>query len=327
MLSDVMLIAVMPFLNGFMVELLTCAALFVWELPRRPRFGVRCGVSVAVVILIGEVTYILQWPNIQSALGNYYWWVWCIILRFFLLYVLCYWAIRQCYVIGRRQGVFYTVAAIAAQHCVYCGTKIITMKLPGDYSDIDTWPGALCFFILTVMFMAAAYWLFAKPLEGQMPERLDNSILLPFLGLLLCVNVFSCLLETAGSTTGMTVTAYLLIMLTRFVTCIFVLALLREIVGRSHAERDGIVLQSLLRQQQSQLAADKATIDLINVKTHDLKKQLTLLDGRISRQEIDDLNGLVVFMILLFIPAMKLWMSYWPINHCFASSKASVLTA
>lgn len=96
MLSDVMLIAVMPFLNGFMVELLTCAALFVWELPRRPRFGVRCGVSVAVVILIGEVTYILQWPNIQSALGNYYWWVWCIILRFFLLYVLCYWAIRQC---------------------------------------------------------------------------------------------------------------------------------------------------------------------------------------------------------------------------------------
>ena len=43
MLSDVMLIAVMPFLNGFMVELLTCAALFVWELPRRPHFGVRCG--------------------------------------------------------------------------------------------------------------------------------------------------------------------------------------------------------------------------------------------------------------------------------------------
>lgn len=38
MLSDVMLIAVMPFLNGFMVELLTCAALFVWELPRRPSF-------------------------------------------------------------------------------------------------------------------------------------------------------------------------------------------------------------------------------------------------------------------------------------------------
>lgn len=70
MLSDVMLIAVMPFLNGFMVELLTCAALFVWELPRRPHFGVRCGVSVAVVILIGEVTYILQWPNIQSALGD-----------------------------------------------------------------------------------------------------------------------------------------------------------------------------------------------------------------------------------------------------------------
>ena len=56
MLSDVMLIAVMPFLNGFMVELLTCAALFVWELPRRPHFWVRCGVSVAVVILIGEVT-------------------------------------------------------------------------------------------------------------------------------------------------------------------------------------------------------------------------------------------------------------------------------
>ena len=84
-----------------------------------------------------------------------------------------------------------------------------------------------------------------------------------------------------------------MMVLTRFVTCAFVLALLAEIVKRERAERDGIVLQQLLNQQKSQLANDKATIDLINIKTHDLKKQLGLLGGRISQEEIDGLNRLV----------------------------------
>ena len=39
---------------------------------------------------------------------------------------------------------------------------------------------------------------------------------------------------------------------------------------RAHAE--GEVLRHLLRQQKQQMESTKETIDLINVKTHDLKK-------------------------------------------------------
>lgn len=69
--------------------------------------------------------------------------------------------------------------------------------------------------------------------------------------------------------------------------------MLQEMADRESAEQDKVILRQLLHQQKSQLAADKETVDLINIKTHDLKKQLNMLGGRIPQDEIDNLSGLV----------------------------------
>lgn len=300
-LNYVMLRVVMGFLNGFIAELLACAGLFVWRVERRPDFRTRLCMALISAVAVAVATY---WPvsmmmNAISAqsfetgeglIANAY--IWICIIRFVLLYFMCYWAIRFCFIIDTRQGMFYTIAAVAMQHLLYCGAKIVTLRLPGDWSREHTWPGAVAFFIVTVLLCALGYRLFAKPLEGKTPERLGSNILMLFFGLLLCVNVFSVLYGTSAST-GVTIHHYTLMLLTRFVTCVFVLAMLTEIANRIAAERDGVVLQRMLDRRKTQLAHDKATIDLINVKTHDLKKQLDLLGGRISGEEIDELRGLV----------------------------------
>ncbi|RSX54613.1 GHKL domain-containing protein [Bifidobacterium samirii] len=293
MLDFVALRVVMPFFNGFIVELLACAAMFVWWLDRRPRFAWRVVVSLMTVLAVAVVTY---WPiaamniapvEVVSAT------IWIAIVRFVLLYAMCCWAMRFCYAMDLRQSVFYLIAAVSLQHFVYCGTRIVVLNLPGDWSDTTTWPGAMAFLVVSVMFLLLGYRLFAKPMEHRTPERLGRNILVLFLGLLLCVNVFSCLSGTSDQVGGPSLSAYLLLVATRFVTCAFVLALLAETANRIAAERDGFALQRMLDQQRAQMVQDKATVDLINVKTHDLKKQLALLDGRITREELDELRGLV----------------------------------
>ncbi|OZG65274.1 ATP-binding protein [Bifidobacterium eulemuris] len=304
--TDIGLNVVMPFLNGFIFELLLCAGLFVWKSQKRPGFALRACAMVSATVAVAAGTYV--WFHFPSYMQLYraaaslpaaasdmsashrYASVMLPIVRFIVLYALCYLTIRMCFVIGRRLAVFYTAAAVAMQHFVYCLALIVARMLPDPWSDAQQWQGKVAFFVLSMMTTFLGYRVFVRPLE-RLPEQMaGHGVLLLFVGLLLCVNVFSCLFATfQGLPDGVTT----LIMLTRLVTCAFVLALLAVIAGRESAERDGAVLRSLLSQQQSQLAADKETIDLINIKTHDLKKQLTMLGGRISQEEIDELNGLV----------------------------------
>ncbi|HBJ52138.1 ATP-binding protein [Bifidobacterium dentium] len=301
-LNDAALHGVMPFLNGFIFELLACTAAFVFWLDRRPRFTLRVIVSVVCVIAIAVATYIpivclrlYERPadgNVGGMSGDIQG-IWFVIGRFFLLYVACYALIRICFAVTVKQGVFYIVSAVALQHFVYCATRIVMLSLPDEWGNVEYWPGAIMFLALTALFYGIGCWLFARPLVGRLPETVVGGILMMFVGLLLCVNVFSCWFEALSERDALSGGSYQMMVLTRFVTCAFVLALLAEIVKRERAERDGIVLQQLLNQQKSQLANDKATIDLINIKTHDLKKQLGLLGGRISQEEIDGLNRLV----------------------------------
>lgn len=306
-LSQLGLTVVMPLLTSFVVELLVCAGLFVWRLERRPGFGWRVSTSVVFCIAAAALTYAAaffpiyvqlyyQSPDLLASLMQHmsvvqrYAYAVPTILRFMALYVLCYLAIRFCFVINGRLALFYTAAAVAMQHFVHCASQIIVGLLPGSWCDTNQWEGATALLVAAMACEMLGYWMFVRPLAVVPEGMTGRGVLLLFVGLLLCVNVFACLFSTFPTLPR---AVSMLMMSTRLVTCAFVLALLAVIAGRESAERDGAVLRGLLSQQQTQLASDKATIDLINIKTHDLKKQLSMLGGRISQDEIAELSGLV----------------------------------
>jgi sensor histidine kinase regulating citrate/malate metabolism len=94
---------------------------------------------------------------------------------------------------------------------------------------------------------------------------------------------------STGQTFGLDAAYFLL----DLVTCVFLLALTKEIVHRQSAEQDSAIMRHLLHQQKTQLESSKETIELINVKTHDLKKQIARLGDRIPQDEVDELRELV----------------------------------
>ncbi|NEG90048.1 GHKL domain-containing protein [Bifidobacterium aerophilum] len=272
--------------NGYVIEILVTAEMFTWWIERRTRWRLRLAVCVLAMIAVATTMAAFNQP--QDALGQ--------IARLVLLDALCFVALTVCRRLDVTQGLFYTAAVVGLQHLAYGGSQIVmgvvhvVTHIRDDAMDLWLYP------VSFAALLAAWYWLFSRPMQGHVPQGLADSHVVPLLiGVVLSVDVFSCLFDyfTADAGIGINIYAYMMFILTRTVLCAFLLLMQREIVMREAAQRDGEVLKQLLYQQKSQLAADKQTIDLINVKTHDLKKQLNMLGGRIPAEEIEELRGLV----------------------------------
>ncbi|MFD0704239.1 ATP-binding protein [Alloscardovia venturai] len=270
--------------TGYIFELLGILGLYLFHVEKRENFFARMIASGVGAVLIASVWEIcIPETNVVR-----------LIIRGIIFYGLAFAAAWICAKITWRQAAFYLAGTVALQHVAYSCAQIVIVTFPAIGKLLDrAHIGWLEYPLLFVVFVALGGLLFVRPLHALTPRRIGTSFVLIAVCIMLCVSVFSTLFDAFISTSHIQNSAYFMFVLTRLVTCIFLLSLLREITDRDNAQRDNEFLQQLLAQQREKLAADKETIELINIKTHDLKKQLNVLDGRISREEIDDLKDLV----------------------------------
>lgn len=266
--------------NGFMVELVVAALLFTWWLRRRRRASARFAASACALLCLSVAWGALVPEN-----------TWTLIVQYAVYFAALTAAIRWCYDVRWSQALFYMTAAGTMQHFAFRGARIVAavphMVAGAPEASMDwLYPATL------VPMYVAGYFAFARPLKDKRVENLGYGMILPLLaGMSLCVSVFTNVFNSEAS--GIGDVTYTVFALFDLVNCIFLLALLREIVDRSRAEENSTVLARLLEQQKAQLESSKETIDLINVKTHDLKKQLATFGDRIDPDEIEELGELV----------------------------------
>ena len=270
--------------NGYVLELIVAAVMLVWWVDRRRHWPWRLAGCVAAMFVVTMTVAAFASPSDV---------VWQIV-RLMLCNALCYVGMRVCLRVDMPQGLFYTAATVSLQHleygCAQTAMAVVHMSSGIRDSAMDVWLYPLSM----ALAMAAGWWLFARPMRGHVPQGLADSHVAPLLiGVTLYVNVFSCMFDYLVANVDIDVSAYVMFVLTRVVACGFVLIMQREIVERESAQRDGELLRQLLHQQKTQLESDRQTIDLINVKTHDLKKQLLMLGESIQPEELDELNRLV----------------------------------
>lgn len=266
--------------NGFMVELAVAALLFTWWLRRRRHASVRFAVSACALLCLSVVWNALVPENTVT-----------LIVQYAVYFAALAAAIRWCYDVRWSQALFHMTAAGTMQHFAFRGARIVA-AVPHMVAGVPEasigwlYPAAL------VPMYVVGYVAFARPLKDKRVENLGYGMILPLLaGMSLCVSVFTNVFN--GEADGIGDVTYTIFALFDLVNCIFLLALLREIVDRSRAEENSTVLQRLLEQQKTQLESSKETIDLINVKTHDLKKQIAMLGDRVDPDEIEELGELV----------------------------------
>lgn len=184
---------------------------------------------------------------------------------------------------------FYTIAAFAVQHCLW-DILFIVFETIGELTQA----AALVIYFSLYLVAYALFWLFfpvSELNEGGVKGR----------GLQFAVSAFIiAFVYVIASLVPWLYSWNILYRLYALICCIFALGLqcglfehtkLKE--KNRELERDKFVLEELLMREQKQYAITKDTIDLINIKCHDLKHQLAMLEQRYGREELGDIRRAV----------------------------------
>lgn len=269
--------------NGMVVELTVSTLLFTWWLERRDMFWWRFLTGIAVMLVESMLwnAYIPQYfltITVQNVIA-------------FALVIL--W-ILQCWTVNIRQALFYFVMAGATQHLVYRGARLLSVSLHQIW-DSAAWIDTCAYSLAQIPLYILAYLVFGRPMARRDISMVGGrSVFAMLLGMVLCVSVFTNMFNAVAMPVGaVSADVYTVFSLFDFVTCVFMLELAIELVSRQRAHAEGEVLRQLLYQQKRQMENTKETIDLINMKTHDLKKQISQLGPSISQEQADELHRLV----------------------------------
>lgn len=266
--------------HGYILELMACVVATVWKLERRENFWQR----FACVILL-EAGFIAVWNQVPHNLYTES-------LRTFMLWLIAAGGIRLCLQLPTAWAVFYATAAGTMQHIIYRGAKL-GQNLLFRLNHYQQWAwsnGAyLAWFVLLFI---GCYFAFTRRLQnrslGALPGRTMSWILIGYqLSMNIFVNLFNAYSVEGGPRVFTTYSLF------DEVTTVMLFFLLCEILERSDAEWDNAVLQQMMRQQRQQMELSKETVELINIKCHDIRKQLYTLGSRVPAEELDELKKAV----------------------------------
>lgn len=263
--------------HGFIFELIISAAMLTWWMERRRLFALRLAGCIAAIFSVS-----LLWGKlpVQNA--------WSYSLRYMVIFVLCAASVMFCFRTGSSRALFQVTAACAVQHFSFKAARtgqfvLFMLKPPGVMGEVFTYPALL------LVFFFLSYLVFARRLNREeMEEPESSSVLRLLIGMLLFVNLFQNLFDENSADIGARL--YTIFELYDLVCGVFMLSLQCEITNRKVAEQNNVILKHILHQQKEQMESSRETIDLINIKCHDLKNQIAMLGSRIPKEEIEELN-------------------------------------
>ena len=183
-------------------------------------------------------------------------------------------------------AVYATVSVLALQHVAASLHTLLTLLLGLEAYSLSWMTAAfLCFLFIA----AGAYFLFIRSFHTLDIGRMDDMHLFYIGGgIVIMVLVLSLIPQD-----GFSFTARLITCLYDMIGCAFGLALLYAEFHTGKLEKEVITLQELIQKEERQRAMRSENMELVNIKCHDIKKQLSNLGGRIGDRELKDLEDLV----------------------------------
>lgn len=299
--------------NGFAFEMLLCNFMFVRTLKKRSHFVWRAvgGFAVFLGVTIG-------WSFFDT---RYTYWD---IPKFTLLVVLATFIVQFCFKVKLRTALFCEISAFATQHCAYkIGELSESAFVVGLGVENSMWMYVAILPVVYTLF----YFLFARRLKKYDVVQFDNrEIILLSVALMLISIVLG---QYDYHEPGNDYIIYLMLAFYDIICCFFTLSVQYAILRSASMRQEVQLMENMLYQQKKQLAASKETIDTINIKCHDLKHQLSRLEGRVSDEELNELKEAItiydlsvktgndVLDVILAEKSLKCWRNNIKLN-CIA---------
>ncbi len=208
------------------------------------------------------------------------------LLRYFLLTGILWVGTLAALDITSQMALFATMTAVALQHIsVRLHDMLALLFGMEQYSAASIITSLLSLFLI----VALTYLLFVRRFRKEELDRISNRwMLFAGSGIVVIVLVLSQL-----SQADFPPAAKLMGYVYDTIGCVFGLGLLYAVVRTGRLESEVVTLQELIEQAERQRALRSENMELVNIKCHDIKKQLSSLGGRIEKSELESLENLV----------------------------------
>lgn len=255
----------------FMVNLIVAETLFLFRLKKKPKYGARfalCTVfSFAFVFFFPILSYSAAYSSFM----------------FFTFFVLTILTTKVCYDINWRSTLFCTVAGYSMQHLasVLYDIVITVGRFDGGaqmYSDTAASSINPFSLLIFVQVYALVYWALFHLLGSKITRNEDLTIKSPSLLMLLTLTVLVEIVLNAfviyRKLDSLDMVYYTAAAITNVICSLSVLLIQFELLLRKTLENELDVVYQMWHQEQKQFHITKETIDLINMKCHDMKHQI-----------------------------------------------------
>lgn len=181
----------------------------------------------------------------------------------------------------------------AIQHLVYNVHEILIegLNISGYALEMNyTYFGL--YLILVGIFYFLIYRFFIKQFKKPDGKYFQNRVII-----VLCVfvnlyaTVFSIVFRITQESTQTEI--FLICLFLDILCCLFTMYLMFYIFRTTVLKDELNIIQSLLKKEKKQFTVSQSNIELMNIKFHDLKHQLTHLSGRIDEDEMNELSKII----------------------------------
>lgn len=275
----------------FMAELLLAEGLLVYPLRRRSHFTLRAVAAVAGCMLAAFL------------LPVYFSW-WYFTLLFFILYAVSLGAVALCFDEDFFVLLFCSILAYTVQHFAYNIYSYIAEASGLQASNVyEEQLGAASYNGLTAFMEVAVYavvywfvWAFVyRAVRLQEKLVIERRYLLPFVAVALFLDIVLTAIVVYGAQGELSIAIRTVIFLYSLIAGGFSIAMMLLMVGKGAAESELHLLERMWQQDKEMFAMRQSSVEVINLKAHDLKHQIRAFrrTGAIDEQELAEIETAV----------------------------------
>lgn len=264
------------------LHLLPAIFLFVFRFERRKLLIIRIILYILVLLAISYATVFLDGLGIPDEMINY-----IVILRQMILFVVATAGIPFMFRTSVFTSIFCGVCAYAYQNIIYRIAEIILRLInltteinADDYNLLGI--GLRC-----VLYIAAYIALYVFAIKKYVIDEnvcADDRKIVIFGLLAMAALIF---FTDTGQTTDI---EYIMNSVYIIITSLFILMILYSFIKSQKLEGSNHELEHMLHMKGEQLETSKETIEIINIKCHDMKHQIAALRGQADPVVLDELE-------------------------------------
>lgn len=266
--------------NGYVLEITLTTLIFAIYFPRRKWFPLRAFLCFAF-----SIAFSLFWNYLELGNGVFAQWI-----KYFAFLLIVYFSVRICWETTIWSALFITLGECMTQHLSFRISSLILALSGYDYATLFA---GFVNIIISVVVYGTVFALFSKQLKDMKAKLFENKMNLFLGGIVISIVIILHIGETPFELRTKNVPLYVITSGYGIICCLTALGLQYGIFNNTKLSDNNEVLEKVVAMQKEQYQISVDNIKTINVKCHDMKHQISLMENRIDSSALEEISSII----------------------------------